>query len=625
MNESAQLLLGLQGAANAAASNSSGGGTTLDLQQNSGCHSGLDKMAARRHAERHETTETMARAPPPSMLQLLLPAARAADGSSAEHGEGATDMLPQANADGRYECERCDCSFVYWSGLASHRQGHCLSRSWACHWCEAKRSDTARPMTGPNGPNTLCETCGSCFLAAQNSSSSSSSSSAVKPPARKRQHAAPPPPSAPPPALTPLAAAIAAAMATGSNHVKPHTIVTPEFFSIHAVRAIRASYAGHAAVPPGGTVAGRAVVQAAAAAAAGGAAQQQKAARAAPHKCVKAEKPSTATAAATVLRTWSIMRGSLFAGQDTLAIFCHSSCGVRLQPTTTDAELEYLGTVNLLHKKWEVLLKALLRLKLESEMAQQSTAAKAALAQQRHQQRHQQLKKNKKRRQRKGKKMLPACEQQQQQQQQQQQPQQQGLAFVDFEATPDFDLTAADFELLGARFLAESTQWHKALAKRFLAEMNFARRHRQSGATAALAALPSAASAPEVAPGKGGTVSTMRRSSDGSVAALVESGSEAAEQEEPPCHRLSPDELAQLMAQTTGRMLQINSFLSRISAFVREGTADGSVAWNDERSCFITSRAAMEAKVKGAKGDIWRSLNMFAPFFTRYNCNHIPV
>lgn len=65
------------------------------------------------------------------------------------------------------------------------------------------------------------------------------------------------------------------------------------------------------------------------------------------------------------------------------AIFCHSSCGVWLRPDTTDAELEYLGTVNLLHKKWEVLLKAALRLKFTNAMAhvaRSSTAEKRPTA-----------------------------------------------------------------------------------------------------------------------------------------------------------------------------------------------------------------------------------------------------
>ena len=72
---------------------------------------------------------------------------------------GPAPELP-TNADGLYECDRCDRTFAQAGSLASHRRS-CAGRDWACGWCHATQSKIK--CKGPDGPATLCDKCGSRF------------------------------------------------------------------------------------------------------------------------------------------------------------------------------------------------------------------------------------------------------------------------------------------------------------------------------------------------------------------------------------------------------------------------------------------------------------------------------
>jgi len=354
---------------------------------------------------------------------------------------------------------------------------------------------------------------------------------------------------------------------------------------------MRTTYPGYVPSPPSGTIACRVI----------GWKQQQpkppaknkkKPARRQPKRAQpKAQKKAQkAPACKAPLRMFSMagVHDGRRAPLEHIAVFCHSSCGVRLRPDTTDPELEFLGTANLLHKKWEVLLKATLRRKFTNAMAHvagsnTSKAKAASTLQQKPKGKQQPRKKD-------------------------------GLTSADFDAAgaaPDFELTPADFELLREEFLAgEFAVQHAALAERFLREMRF------SLIDPALDAAVVAEPAKKKAKVEAQRPRPQRQQQQHQHQKKVV--------EEEALYPLSADELAQLMEQTKGRMLQENSFLGRLSRFVRKGTADGSIVWNDERSCFITTRNAMETQCFGSdKGDVWRSLNMFGPFLTRQQCREL--
>jgi len=376
-------------------------------------------------------------------------------------------------------------------------------------------------------------------------------------------------------------------MSFQGSTIKASTVVTPEYYGIHASRAMRTTYPGYVLFPPSGTIACRAL---------GGKKQQPKppAKKKSSRRQPKRAQPKAAQKKAPApLRMFSI--GAVQGGvpTDHIAIFCHSSCGVRLRPDTTDPELEFLGTANLLHKKWEVLLKAKLRCKFSNAMAHvagsKTSTAKPKKA-----------------------KAAPTLQQKPKGKQQPRKKCSEGLTFADFDAAgaaPDFELTPVDFELLREQFLAgEFAVQHAALAERFLREMRFSLV--DPALDAAVVAEPAKKTAKVEAQRPRPQRQQWQQQQQQKVVEAL--------------YPLSANELAQLMEQTKGRMLQENSFLGRLSRFVRKGTADGSIVWNEERSCFITTRSAMETQCFGGdKGDVWRSLNMFGPFLTRQQCREL--
>ena len=80
---------------------------------------------------------------------------------SARWRAGHTGM-PQQDGDGNYLCEACGAKFETIRGLGSHRRG-CSGGNWRCEWCAKEETETAGKAPGPNGPKTLCSTCGSRF------------------------------------------------------------------------------------------------------------------------------------------------------------------------------------------------------------------------------------------------------------------------------------------------------------------------------------------------------------------------------------------------------------------------------------------------------------------------------
>jgi hypothetical protein len=80
---------------------------------------------------------------------------------SARWRAGHTGM-PQQDEEGNYLCQACGATFETIRGLGSHRRG-CSGGNWRCEWCAKEETETAGKAPGPNGPKTLCSTCGSRF------------------------------------------------------------------------------------------------------------------------------------------------------------------------------------------------------------------------------------------------------------------------------------------------------------------------------------------------------------------------------------------------------------------------------------------------------------------------------
>lgn len=59
---------------------------------------------------------------------------------------------------GECACERCGRTFKELSSLLRH-QSRC-DPAWRCGWCGRRQSETASRSTGPDGPSTLCQSCG---------------------------------------------------------------------------------------------------------------------------------------------------------------------------------------------------------------------------------------------------------------------------------------------------------------------------------------------------------------------------------------------------------------------------------------------------------------------------------
>jgi KRAB domain-containing zinc finger protein len=79
--------------------------------------------------------------------------------------KGHTGPAPQLsrNADGKYECDRCDRTFANTGAVQTHRRS-CAGRDWACGWCKATSEATGKGA-GPDGPATLCGKCTTRFRA----------------------------------------------------------------------------------------------------------------------------------------------------------------------------------------------------------------------------------------------------------------------------------------------------------------------------------------------------------------------------------------------------------------------------------------------------------------------------
>jgi len=86
---------------------------------------------------------------------------------SSRFGKGHTGPAPQlpTNADGKYECDRCDRTFANASAVQTHCRS-CAGRDWACGWCKATQSETTGKRRGPDGPATLCCKCSYRFRSA---------------------------------------------------------------------------------------------------------------------------------------------------------------------------------------------------------------------------------------------------------------------------------------------------------------------------------------------------------------------------------------------------------------------------------------------------------------------------
>ena len=65
------------------------------------------------------------------------------------------------SADGVWRCGKCGAAYEARIGLFAHAR-FCAKRAaaWACDWCSCSEAETFHKANGPNGPKTLCSTCG---------------------------------------------------------------------------------------------------------------------------------------------------------------------------------------------------------------------------------------------------------------------------------------------------------------------------------------------------------------------------------------------------------------------------------------------------------------------------------
>ena len=86
------------------------------------------------------------------------------DKCGARFYQGLTGPAPQlqTNADGEYACDLCDRTFGKAHYLIQHQRS-CAGRDWACSWCKATQSEAKGKAAGPDGPKTLCSSCGFRF------------------------------------------------------------------------------------------------------------------------------------------------------------------------------------------------------------------------------------------------------------------------------------------------------------------------------------------------------------------------------------------------------------------------------------------------------------------------------
>ena len=84
---------------------------------------------------------------------------------------------PETDANGRYTCLRCERTFESYRALGVHGRD-CDGGIWRCSWCDCRAEDTTGKTPGPDGPGTLCGTCGSRYR-----SGASGPAVTVRPPA----------------------------------------------------------------------------------------------------------------------------------------------------------------------------------------------------------------------------------------------------------------------------------------------------------------------------------------------------------------------------------------------------------------------------------------------------------
>ena len=65
---------------------------------------------------------------------------------------------------GGFPCPNCERVFDSKTSLSGHGR-YCTGGNWECEWCACKETETPSKSTGPNGPKTLCNACGSRFRA----------------------------------------------------------------------------------------------------------------------------------------------------------------------------------------------------------------------------------------------------------------------------------------------------------------------------------------------------------------------------------------------------------------------------------------------------------------------------
>ena len=68
----------------------------------------------------------------------------------------------EADADGKYACDRCDRTFDTFRALGIHSRG-CDGGNWRCNWCACKADECSGKSPGPDGKGTLCSNCGSRY------------------------------------------------------------------------------------------------------------------------------------------------------------------------------------------------------------------------------------------------------------------------------------------------------------------------------------------------------------------------------------------------------------------------------------------------------------------------------
>eukprot|EP00301_Raphidiophrys_heterophryoidea_P023772 c7524_g1_i1.p1 GENE.c7524_g1_i1~~c7524_g1_i1.p1 ORF type:complete len:1227 (-),score=282.36 c7524_g1_i1:81-3761(-) len=66
---------------------------------------------------------------------------------------------------GDFLCEQCGMRFTSKGGLTFHARKNCDGGLWRCEWCQVDKINGGGRCPGPNGPSTLCSTCGSRFRA----------------------------------------------------------------------------------------------------------------------------------------------------------------------------------------------------------------------------------------------------------------------------------------------------------------------------------------------------------------------------------------------------------------------------------------------------------------------------